>query len=128
MKKRIVYGVVLLLILSFLYSLYLYTRPKNESKLFLTAVSLVKAFTIEEATANELYLGKPLVVSGQVSQILSEEPYSILLDGENGYVQCEFANNLNGISIGDLVSVEGQCTGYLMDVILTKCKIYDENE
>ena len=103
--------------------IYLSQSPKS-STIYVPAQTLVQEYISNEKSGDEKYLGKTVAVSGTVAQILGESPYTILLEGGSGYVQCEFKNKpVAKIEEGNSLTVQGLCTGYLLDVILTNSKI-----
>ena len=91
-------------------------------------------FEDDESHANELYLGKILEVSGTVKEYVEKDGSSpqLLLATESmmGDVSCNFEEGSIDASIaaalaGQKVSVKGECTGYLMDVVLERCVLSD---
>jgi hypothetical protein len=92
----------------------------------ITAVDLVSAFSDDESSANTLYLDKIVAVTGELSQIRQDTSgvsLTIASDDPLSSVICEMQKGFalpEGLVEGDAVSVKGQCTGYLMDVVLVK--------
>lgn len=99
-------------------------KPAGEK----AAPDLVAAFEADEIKANELYNDKVILVTGKVQKVgIENNIVSISLTGNSAMsgVLCQFekteAEKLRDIKPGDMVSIKGICTGYLMDVILTRC-------
>jgi len=123
MKKRIIFGIIFIVAVAVIGVVYFLVN-KTEPKVNVSAQTLVEEYTANEKDADQKYLGKTVVVSGAIAQILSQDPLTILLEGNSGYVQCEFSpDSAPSLKEGANVTVEGLCTGYLMDVILTNSKI-----
>jgi hypothetical protein len=113
-----------------------YTFRKTESSVAsqkadytLEVSDLLEAFERNETEANALYLDKVLLVSGNVASVSSDSlGFSVYLkQGETlSGVICSFdkeAIDTSRIKIGSSLSIKGQCTGYLMDVVLNKCSL-----
>ncbi|MEO9477026.1 MAG: hypothetical protein ABJG41_15885 [Cyclobacteriaceae bacterium] len=123
MKKRMIAGLIFIASVIILGGIYLTTNTKATT-IYVPAKTLVQEYMSNEKSADEQYLGKIVAVSGAVAQILSDSPYTILLEGGSGYVQCEFKDEpTTEIEEGSSITVQGLCTGYLLDVILTNSKI-----
>lgn len=110
-----------------------YTKPRQSaanliSSASVNAVLLFKAYQQNEPSANAKYLGKVLAVQGKV--IAADKVNGILVvslytGNAGGAVNCQMFNNTTdpSIKIGDLISIKGKCTGFLMDVNLVDCII-----
>ena len=96
-----------------------------------SAEELVNACELDEASANEKYLDKIVLVEGKVVDITDQqqEKITIYLEGSfTGNVSCSFAQesiDKTAVSEGSEMHVKGKCTGYIMDVVLTKCSLDD---
>jgi uncharacterized protein YpmB len=97
------------------------------------ATNIVDAFTQNETTANAKFLGKVLLITGKIAMFdenKQEKKISVTLkekDADVGVI-CEFAEeNIDEKLLvhGNNIKVKGVCTGFLMDVVLTKCSIED---
>ncbi|MEP0366699.1 MAG: hypothetical protein ABJN36_01215 [Cyclobacteriaceae bacterium] len=123
MGKRMVAGLIFIATVVIAGVIYLSKSPET-STIYVPAKTLVEHYASNEKSADKQYLGKTVAVSGTVAQILGDSPYSILLEGGSGYVQCEFKTKpATEIEEGNNLTVQGLCTGYLLDVILTNSKI-----
>lgn len=89
----------------------------------ISAVDLYNAFENNENSANHLYLGKAIIVSGKVLSLRkSDNQAELVLNAGNdkmGGINCSLkAKDLLSVKIGDSLNVQGLCTGFLMDVNL----------
>jgi DNA/RNA endonuclease YhcR with UshA esterase domain len=97
------------------------------------ATNIVDAFTQDETAANAKFLGKVVLVSGTISSFEENEEdkkISVILKGGDAVagVICEFAiENIDKKILveGNKIKIKGVCTGFLMDVVLTKCSVED---
>jgi len=93
------------------------------------AADLAAAFETNEDSANASYLGKVVSVTGIVAEVSADS------SGVTVYLRAP--ENLSGVACsfdpaekdaallqaGSLVTIRGLCTGYLMDVVLTRCLV-----
>lgn len=95
----------------------------------ISSIELVKAFELDETTANTRFLDKVILVSGTISSIIENkaaQKISVTLKetGDMSGVICEFTSenvDLKTLKVGNKVKIKGRCTGYLLDVVLIKC-------
>ncbi len=95
----------------------------------LTASELVERYA-DEAGANQLYLGKILAISGTVASVSEENGnWTVFLETNDPIsgVTCscypEEAESIKTLKAGDHVTMKGECTGKLMDIVLNHCSI-----
>ncbi|HEX5111241.1 MAG TPA: hypothetical protein VFV79_00225 [Saprospiraceae bacterium] len=93
-----------------------------------SAQKLLEDYAADEKTANEIYLGKVVQVSGKVTSIAEEEgKKKVNLDTGNpiSAIICEVENgkDIGSIKAGDEVKMKGLCSGYLSDVILVQANV-----
>jgi len=93
-----------------------------------SAAVLYRAYTGNEIAADGEYRGKVLAVSGIVESVgkdITGTPYVAL--GGPLRVQCMFPhgmeNELVGLRPGQSVVIEGKCNGFLIEVLLTNCRL-----
>jgi hypothetical protein len=142
MSKKISYIVVFLLLASVAaFFAWRYTFKKSEisvashkSDMTIEASMLLKAFEMNEDSANTLYLDKIILVTGLVGSVTQDSiGYSVYLkdnDAMSG-IMCSFdetAFDPDLTKVGSQVSIKGLCTGYLMDVALIKCSVMGKPE
>lgn len=92
---------------------------------------LVSQFESNEVLANNSYLDKIILVTGNVESVNADSlGVSIYLKNPEdiGGVICNFSSgvvDIDQISVGESLKVKGLCSGYLMDVVLNKCSIVE---
>lgn len=120
-----------------LFGLYMYNlEPKDLQKVrpdyIITATDLLKAFESDENGASTTYIGKVVEVSGIVQSIKSGENNNLSIALKTGSdlssVICTLPGNSDpsDFSIGEQIRVRGECSGFLMDVLLNNCSIVKE--
>ncbi len=132
MKKAILIILLLGLAIGGGVGYYLWNKPhkdmsKADAAYALDANQLFSDFESDEAAANEKYLGKVIAVSGTVFQVLPGDKTTVVLETENGIfgVKCELDPfckvSFPDYKVGETVTLKGECTGYLGDVVLVRC-------
>jgi len=92
---------------------------------------LLDSFQMNEDSANSMFLGKVIQVSGEIYDITEDSAtYSVYLKGQNDLtgVMCVFnkPSSLPASAVaGAKARIKGICSGYLLDVILNKCAWVD---
>lgn len=115
-------------------ALYLYNlKPRDLQKAKpdyeIAAPDLLKAFESDENAATVKYVDMILEVSGSIRQIESGENNTINISLESGSefssVICTLQGNsdLFKFKIGDIITIRGNCSGYLLDVLLNNCVV-----
>ena len=136
---KVALGLVLLLALTgILAALYLYNKQhadtsKARPDFVVSATDLHKEFTAGEAAATARYGGKIVEVTGTITAVRSDDKATtISLDTSDpmSSVMCTLATlaDDNALKIGDKVTIRGECSGFLMDVLLNNCTIIGNNE
>lgn len=135
--KRTVTTLVALIVLSAAYGFYLYhKKPADvrtlDAQVNVSATLLVEAFSKDETAANKLYLDKIIAVKGIITDIKSDsvtKQSTVFLDSGDpmAAVNCSFyeeeTDAVKALHKGQQVTIKGQCTGKLLDVVLNKCSI-----
>ena len=133
-KRFFLAGIILVVLLGFMGWHWMF-RPADtnvaskKTEVVIEADELIKAYTTNEDSTNSLYLNKVVAVTGNIDNIIEkDQEISVYLKKkeESTGVMCsfyktEFDKNIN--KVGQVISVKGICTGFLMDVVLTKCSI-----
>lgn len=110
---------------------------KVKPSFVLTSSELYSAFETDEKSANTEYIGKVLEVSGKVAQVefgSIDSSLNIVLreDDQFSGVICTFSRNMRqsaaSVNIGDKVSIRGECSGMLLDVLLNNCALMKDTE
>lgn len=100
---------------------------KEKPDVVITAADLQKAFENDEKDATAKYVNKIIEVSGVVSTIAKSDSGSISVTLKTGNdlssVICTFASSSEAASAkeGDELTLRGECSGFLMDVLLNNC-------
>ena len=133
--KHYVLALVALLSLVAIGAFWQYNKPtrdltEEKADLSISSTDLYQQFSENETQANQQYLDKVVQVRGKLQTInRTEGGLNLILDAgsEMGGVICEIpsANIPEGLNLqtGRELAVKGQCTGFLMDVVLVKCVI-----
>ncbi|MDB5002105.1 MAG: hypothetical protein JWQ34_330 [Mucilaginibacter sp.] len=96
-----------------------------------TAEKLYTDYDANEVSADEIYKGKTIAVSGKITKIakdITDTPYITLDVSEFGEIQCRFEDtkHLKTLSKGDYVTVIGKCAGKMsVVVILSDCVLFE---
>jgi len=95
----------------------------------ITATDLLKAFEEDEVAAAAMYVGKTVEVTGEIGSVTPGEDNSLNVALKTG---SDFSAIICTVPVGAAagspdsgtqVSVRGECSGYLMDVLLKNCVI-----
>jgi len=134
MKKRTILwiGIPLLLLLAVAWAYYLYVKPHQSAAgetadFTVDADSLYSQYQTNEHAADQKYLGKVIEVSGKLSEIQhngNAEVWILSQQGAGGGINCQLFAGVKPDpepKSGDIVTIKGRCTGYLMDVNLVDC-------
>ncbi len=131
MTKYILLTLAILAVAGAAIGYYLYNKPvasleQAEADVVLTAPELLAEFQADEAAANEKYLDKVIQVRGELEAVTDNETGNTSLrlaagDPMSGVI-CELEPGVaGGFEAGQTVTLKGQCTGMLMDVVLVRC-------
>lgn len=112
--------------------IYLFRMPhkdlaKAKPDYVITAVDLQKAFEDNEKDATTKYVKKILEVSGVVVEVKTGEAGALNVTLKSGSdmssVICTLAagSDQAAFAQGNQVKLRGECSGYLMDVLLNNC-------
>lgn len=100
---------------------------KAKPDFVLTAVTLQKEFEDNEKAASARYINKILEVSGTIASITAADSSHTNLALKTGSdmssIICTFPSNssVSKYNSGDNITLRGECSGYLMDVLLNNC-------
>lgn len=135
MKKKILIltGIILVLILA--YAFYQFNKSHVDMDTakpiaILKASDLFTEYDINENSANQLYLGKIVQVTGIIYsvEVGHKGDINVLIMGDDDMfgVACNFnlgQLNDSDLNKGDHVIIKGECAGMLSDVVLIRCVI-----
>ncbi|MCU0462130.1 MAG: OB-fold putative lipoprotein [Bacteroidales bacterium] len=132
---KIALGVVFFLALAgILAALYLYNKQhkdlqKVKPDYVITASELQKEFESDESGSTAKYVNRIIEVSGIIGSVKRGEQniVSVTLKTESDFsvVICTFppATDPEKLVTGKNVTIRGECSGFLMDVLLNNCAV-----
>jgi hypothetical protein len=130
-RKTILLGLLILLLTGAFIGYRMYNKPHRDltnaaADFTLSATELFAGYEADEAAANTKYLDQVIRVKGTIMAINTDEAgqTSLTLDagGLMGGVICQMDPALEIIfAEGQEVTLNGLCTGMLMDVVLVRC-------
>jgi hypothetical protein len=115
-------------------ALYMYNKQhtdtaKTKPDYIVTSIALQKEFEDNETAASAKYINKIVEVSGTIASVKLSENNSVsitLISGSDmSSVICTFTTlaDSSKLKAGDKVTIRGECSGYLMDVLLNNCSL-----
>lgn len=119
--------------------LYMYNRQEKDLQkvkpdFIMTAAELQYAFEADEDAANIEYTDKIIEVTGEVESVKPGEDEALIITLKTGnplsVVSCTFGDASAGpvFVVGDNVTLRGQCSGFLMDVLMNNCSVVNNRE
>jgi hypothetical protein len=132
--KVALFLVVFAALAAILAALYLYNLKSTDMSrakpdFIITASGLQKAFENDETKASVTYIGKILEVTGKIISVKPAQNgvVSVSLETENelSSVICTFPaiNDPSVFRSGDEITLRGECSGFLMDVLMNNCAL-----
>ncbi|MFK5958670.1 MAG: hypothetical protein QM495_07335 [Lutibacter sp.] len=116
-KKHFIYLAVVGLIVSLGYS-YIYKNHRNiqneEAIFIITTEQIFNEFQTNIIVANNKYLDKVIIISGNITSI-----DSIKIELNNKLMSYLIENHSNSIKVGDEITIKGRCIGYdeLLEIV-----------
>lgn len=136
MKKKIILAFIIILFSGIGTGLYYYYKPVESLKnkkadITVSSEKLFNDFFVNEENANTIYLNKIVNVGGSISDVGKNKDGSVTLTlsagDAMGSVTCKMELNetaeADQLTKGTMVSINGKCTGYLMDVVMVNCSL-----
>lgn len=132
-----VIGIVIVLFLT--YAIWQYNKPhlnikQENASLFLTIDELIEEFQNDEFKASEKYTDKIIQIKGTIFDISLLEGNSVITLKNNDQIvgiHCNMnpEDNLKSIKLkkGDIIEIKGICTGFLLDIVMVKCVLINNN-
>jgi hypothetical protein len=132
---KIALGIVLFIAIgSILVALKMYNKKHTDTSkakpdFVVTATALQKEFEDNETAASAKYINKIVEVTGTVVSVKPAENNSVNITLSTGSdmssVICTFISLADPsiIKSGDKATVRGECSGFLMDVLLNNCSL-----
>ena len=111
------------------YSLRKTDMAKAKPDFVITASALEKAFEDDETAASTMYINKIIEVTGQIAAVKSAEnnvlSISLVTGNAHSSVICTFPaiKDPSKYRSGDEITLRGECSGFLMDVLLNNCAV-----
>ena len=100
---------------------------KSAKALTVSAAILLNDYSNNESEANKKYIGKILAVTGEIKEISKNQEgqtvVTLKTSDPMNTVNCTMEGEAKGFTNGKTVTLKGMCTGYMMDVYLTRCYI-----
>lgn len=130
---------LILIIISLFFIIYLFNKPfidikKSNPKLEVTAQEILNDYQADERLANEKYVDNLIQIKGEIADISFDKGIStITLKDTRGVssIICQMLPeaNLNVLKLkkGKQVLIKGVCTGYLIDIMMVRCILNNEN-
>ena len=103
------------------------TRVKPDYSI--TSLELFSDFSADEKAASEKYIGKVLEIRGVLGAFdfrnTSSGTVTLITGDPTGMVICRLASSedIPNLHIGDIITIKGECSGMLMDVLVNNCVI-----
>lgn len=99
----------------------------DKKAIAVTAVALLDDYNKSEAGANKKYIGKVVAVSGEVKEITKNQEGQMVVtlktsDPMNS-INCTLDQKDESIKQGSGITLKGLCTGFMMDVYITRCTV-----
>lgn len=126
--------VIFIALSAILAALYYYTlkhtdMSKAKPDFVITATVLQKEFEDNETTASIKYINKIIEVTGNIASIKPVENnyvnISLVTGSDVSSVNCTFPAiaDPSKFKPGDAITLRGECSGFLMDVLLSNCAV-----
>jgi len=113
----------------YFYNLKATDMSKAKPDFILTASALQKAFETDETKASGNYINKIVEVTGKIASVKPGEnnvvSISMVTESDLSSVICTFPTITNPslFRVGDEITLRGECSGFLMDVLLNNCAL-----
>jgi hypothetical protein len=102
---------------------------KAKPDFVVTSTVLQKEFEDNETTASAKYINKVVEVSGNIASIAKADSNTLNISLKTGSdissVICTLTvfGDISDLKPGDEITLRGECSGFLMDVLLNNCAI-----
>ena len=115
----------------YLYNLKHKDLQKVKPDFVISAVALQKEFEVNEAVATKKYLNRVLEISGSIESVKPGEGNIVSVTLKTGSdfssVICSFPSTINhsDFEAGRQITLRGECSGFLMDVLFNNCTVIE---
>ena len=103
------------------------TLHNTQSAYQLSADELFDLFDADEQAAATKFENKIVEVSGKIVSIKKKDQQNnIVLEAKNamaGGINCSMREISSEVKEGQVITIKGQCQGFLMDVVLNNCYV-----
>ena len=102
---------------------------KAQPDFVVTSTVLQKEFEDNETSASAKYINKILEVSGNIASVAKADSNTLNISLKTGSdissVICTLTvfGDISDLKTGDEITLRGECSGFLMDVLLNNCAI-----
>ena len=137
--RNVLYSILVILVFIAALGIYVIFKPEktlvnSEPDYTITASELFSKYSINEEAANKTFLGKIIQISGTIREINIDDSMftSIILEtgdlfsGVNCVMDNKYISNQKEILTDSEVTIKGECSGKLIDVILNDCILIDK--
>lgn len=106
----------------------------KQTNIEVTVSEILLTFDSNEKLGDSLYLDKIIIVSGKVESVKEDSTGVTIYMKEDDAVSgvlCSFSKdvvNASNIAKGEHLKIKGICTGFLMDVVMNRCVLEDDNK
>jgi hypothetical protein len=115
----------------YMYNLKHTDMAKAKPDFVITATVLQKAFEDDETAASTRYINKVLEVTGTIASVKPAEnnilSISLVTGSDLSSVICTFPAiaDPSKFRTGDEITLRGECSGFLLDVLLNNCAVIE---
>ena len=137
--KVALFFVTFIALAAILAALYYYNlrstdMTKAKPDFVITASALGKAFADDETKASVTYINKILEVTGRIASVKPAEnsvvSISLVTENDLSSVICTLPaiSDPSVFRVGDEITLRGECSGFLMDVLLNNCALIPQKK
>ena len=130
---------MVLIIISLFFIINLYNKPfidikKSNPELVISAQEILSDYQADENLANKKYVDNLIQIKGEIADISFDNGISIItLKDISGFssIICHMLPeaNLNVLKLkkGNQIVIKGVCTGFLIDIMMVRCVLTNDN-
>lgn len=137
LKFKIIIGFVILFLIAIIIGIKTYNKPhtdvaKTAANFKLSSNDLLDEFILDETSADKKFANKIVEITGVVQNVSTAKGKGIItLKGQEANVVCQLNEsenkNLFQLKKGQNIVIKGQCSGFLMDVMMINCILFKIN-
>lgn len=138
-KKYTLLAIIFIIVFGSIYAYKEYHRKpadlSNQNvQVAISAANLIAAYEKDETNANTLFLGKTILVTGNIVEITNQQDTLITVilgaSADMHKVSCQLSatqkESVKNYTASKPILIKGICTGFLIDVELNRCVIVNE--